>query len=136
MYSHAGYDYLIGVKIKFQENVNSVKILLMSQRDYHHGDLRRVLLDAAERLVRREGAGGASLRAIAREAEVSPAAPYHHFKDRESLLAAVATRGYDALRVGMAEAAEGRRGSRPSNASGRPESLTSGSPSTIQGFFD
>ena len=76
----------------------------MKRESYHHGDLRRALIDAAERLVSREGAGGASVRAIAREAGVSASAPYHHFEDRESLLAAVAARGFRSLGSDMAEA--------------------------------
>jgi AcrR family transcriptional regulator len=51
-------------------------------KPYHHGDLRRALLDAAEKVLERDGPGGLSLRAVAREAGVSPAAPYHHFKDK------------------------------------------------------
>ena len=90
--------------MKVGTNLNTVKIAAMSRGDYHHGDLRRALLDAAERLVRREGAARASLRAIAREAGVSPSAPYHHFEDRESLLAAVAARGFRSLGSGMADA--------------------------------
>lgn len=74
---------------------------------YHHGDLRRALLESARRLVEREGAREVSMRAIAREAGVSAAAPYHHFEDRGSLLAAVAASGFDALRGVMAKAAEG-----------------------------
>jgi len=73
---------------------------------YHHGDLRRALVDAATRLVEAGGAYQASLRAIAREAGVSAAAPYHHFSDRDALLAAVATEGFDGLRERMKEGAE------------------------------
>lgn len=64
---------------------------------YHHGDLRRALVEAATRLVQRDGAAQVSLRQIAREAGVSHAAPYHHFPDRESLLAEVALGGFVAL---------------------------------------
>ena len=59
-------------------------------RPYHHGDLRRALVDAARRILENEGPSALSLRAVAREAGVSPAAPYHHFKDRGELLEAVA----------------------------------------------
>ena len=59
-------------------------------RPYHHGDLRRALIDAAQRLLESEGPTALSLRAVAREAGVSPAAPYHHFKDKSDLLEAVA----------------------------------------------
>lgn len=74
---------------------------------YHHGDLRRALLAAARRLIQRSGAGRVSLRAIAREAGVSHAAPYHHFADRDALLAALAATGFDALREAMERRSEG-----------------------------
>ena len=66
-------------------------------RPYHHGDLRRALIDAARRLLETEGPNALSLRAVAREAGVSPAAPYHHFKDKGELLDAVAHEGWDLL---------------------------------------
>ena len=63
-------------------------------RPYHHGDLRRALIDAARRLLESEGPSALSLRAVAREAGVSPAAPYYHFKDKGELLDAVAGEGW------------------------------------------
>lgn len=74
---------------------------MADQDAYHHGDLRRALLEAAERLVVRRGAPEVSLRAIAREANVSPAAPYHHFESREEILAGVAASGFRALTSAM-----------------------------------
>lgn len=79
---------------------------------YHHGDLRRSLLDAALALVRTEGPRGVSLRAAARRAGVSPAAPYRHFADREALVAAVAEEGFLALGAAVRAAAE-RAGADP-----------------------
>jgi AcrR family transcriptional regulator len=73
-------------------------------RPYHHGDLRRALVDAARRILENEGPNALSLRAVAREAGVSPAAPYHHFKDKGELLDAVALEGWDALGHALAEA--------------------------------
>lgn len=73
-------------------------------RPYHHGDLRRALVDAARRLLESEGPSALSLRAVAREAGVSPAAPYHHFKDKAELLDAVAQEGWDILSALMIEA--------------------------------
>lgn len=72
---------------------------------YHHGDLRRALLDAALALVEREGPLALTLRAVARLAGVSPSAPYRHFEDKESLLAAVAEEGLRTLSAWMREAA-------------------------------
>lgn len=80
------------------------------QRSYHHGDLRRALLDVALRLLEESDPGQLSLRAIAREAGVSRAAPYHHFADREALLAAVAADGFRALRTAMLERLESTEG--------------------------
>lgn len=75
-------------------------------RPYHHGDLRRALVDAARRILENEGPSALSLRAVAREAGVSPAAPYHHFKDKGELLDAVAHVGWDALGDAMTAAKE------------------------------
>ena len=58
-------------------------------KPYHHGDLRRALMDSADAILEREGPNALSLRAVAREAGVSPAAPYHHFKDKDELLSAI-----------------------------------------------
>jgi AcrR family transcriptional regulator len=74
-------------------------------RPYHHGDLRRALVDAARRLLETQGAAAMSLRAVAREAGVSPAAPYHHFKDKGELMAAVASEGWALLSATMYQAA-------------------------------
>jgi AcrR family transcriptional regulator len=71
---------------------------------YHHGDLRRALLDAALALVEEDGIGAISLREVARKAGVSHNAPYHHFPDRGSLLAAIAEEGFSLLAKEMAEA--------------------------------
>jgi AcrR family transcriptional regulator len=64
---------------------------------YHHGRLRPALIDAAVRLVEEEGPKGLSLRGAARRSGVSPAAVYRHFADKEALLAAVATEGFEEL---------------------------------------
>lgn len=60
---------------------------------YHHGDLRRALVDAAIGILDEDGIEALSLRSAARAAGVSPAAPYHHFGGKDGLLAAVATEG-------------------------------------------
>ena len=61
---------------------------------YHHGDLKRALLDAALRLIDEEGLKAVTTRALARRLGVSHAAPAHHFRDREALLAEVAADGF------------------------------------------
>lgn len=83
-----------------------------ASKPYHHGDLRRGLVEAAEAILEREGPTALSLRAVAREAGVSAAAPYHHFKDKDELLAAVAHEGFELLGEAMRKAAD---------ASERPE---------------
>ncbi len=65
---------------------------------YHHGDLRRALVDAALELVAEQGPSGITLREAARRAGVTHAAPYRHFADKEALLAAVAEEGFQRLR--------------------------------------
>ena len=66
-------------------------------RPYHHGDLRRVVLDAAVAALLETGPAGLSLRDLARRAGVSHAAPAYHFGDKAGLLTAVAAEGYDLL---------------------------------------
>jgi len=74
---------------------------------YHHGDLRAALLDAALGVLEEDGATALSLRAVARRAGVSPAAPYRHYADREALVSAVGAIGYRELaeRLGAAHPA-------------------------------
>jgi AcrR family transcriptional regulator len=72
---------------------------------YHHGSLRTALIAAAEVILEEEGLEAVGLRAIARRVGVSHAAPYHHFRNADALLAAVATDGFDRLREAMGDAA-------------------------------
>ena len=65
---------------------------------YHHGDLRAALLAAASKILERKGISTLSLREAARRAGVSHNAPYRHFPDRESLLAAIAAQGFAMLK--------------------------------------
>lgn len=74
-------------------------------RAYHHGDLRRALIECTARLASREGVAAVSLRRVAAAAGVSPAAPYHHFKNKADLLAAVAEEGFRLLDRAMTRAA-------------------------------
>jgi AcrR family transcriptional regulator len=80
------------------------QIATTDARPYHHGDLSRALVEAARRILETDGPAALSLRAVAREAGVSPAAPYHHFKDKGELLDAVAHEGWAALDVALTEA--------------------------------
>jgi AcrR family transcriptional regulator len=71
---------------------------------YHHGDLRPALVRASLALIDEAGIGALSLREVARKAGVSHNAPYHHFKDRGSLLAALVEDGFAVLAQEMAAA--------------------------------
>ena len=66
-------------------------------RPYHHGDLRRALLEAALQAIVEVGPAAVSLRDLARRTGVSHAAPAHHFGDKAGLLTAVATDGFRRL---------------------------------------
>jgi AcrR family transcriptional regulator len=63
---------------------------LLLPKPYHHGDLRRVLIDAALQLAEQGGAAAVSVRETARRAGVSPGAPFRHFESRTALMTAVA----------------------------------------------
>lgn len=72
---------------------------------YHHGDLRNALLDAARALLEEGPLADLSLRAVARRAGVSHAAPYRHFPNHEALLVELALEGFAELRNGIAAVA-------------------------------
>src|SRR4051795_9494576 len=71
---------------------------------YHHGALHDALLKAAERVLERDGLAGLTLRAVAREAGVSHAAPTHHFGDLTGLLSELAAIGFRMFNAAMAVA--------------------------------
>jgi len=77
---------------------------------YHHGALRPALLESAGKILETDGAGALSLREAARRAGVSHNAPYRHFPDRDSLLAALATEGFSLLNEEIQQRPEGDRG--------------------------
>jgi AcrR family transcriptional regulator len=77
---------------------------MASAATYHHGDLRAALVRAALGLLDESGETELSLRAVARRAGVSPAAPYRHYADREALVSAVAAVGYRELAERLAAA--------------------------------
>lgn len=71
--------------------------LVHKKESYHHGDLRQQLVTATRLLVESKGSMGFSVAEAAREAGVSSAAPYRHFKDRTAMLQAVSAQGMDRL---------------------------------------
>lgn len=70
-------------------------------RPYHHGDLRRALLDAALQLVAERGIHNFTLREVARQAGVSHNAPYHHFADKAELVVALTVEGFKTLELAV-----------------------------------
>lgn len=78
-----------------------------SATPYHHGDLHRGLLAAANAILVETGRWDFSLREVARRAGVSHNAPYRHFADKDALLAAIGVSGYEMLGQSSAEAMEG-----------------------------
>jgi AcrR family transcriptional regulator len=69
----------------------------VTDRPYHHGNLRAELLAAAEQMLREQGPGGISLRELARQTGVTHNAPNRHFRDRQALLEALAVEGFGRL---------------------------------------
>jgi AcrR family transcriptional regulator len=74
-------------------------------KPYHHGNLRDALLTSAIQLIAEVGPAGFTLREVARRAGVSHNAPYRHFRDRDALMAAVATQGFQELTQAMVRSA-------------------------------
>ncbi len=76
---------------------------------YHHGALHDALLEAAERVLERDGLAGLTLRAVAREAGVSHAAPTHHFGDLTGLVSELAAIGFRQFNAAMAASGASNR---------------------------
>ena len=75
-----------------------------AEAPYHHGGLHEALLKAAETVLERDGLQGLTLRAVAREAGVSHAAPTHHFGDLTGLVSELAAIGFRQFNAAMAAA--------------------------------
>jgi len=87
---------------------------------YHHGDLRRALLDAAVTAIAQVGIEGLTLKQLAQQLGVTHAAPYRHFKDKQALLDEVAAIGFERLSQRMQRAFEAE------HASARAQFLATG----------
>lgn len=82
------------------------------KQKYHHGDLHTGLLDAALEIIGEAGPQGLTIRAVARRAGVSHAAPYRHFTDKDELILAVVERGFALMQQTM----QARKDSAPADA--------------------
>jgi AcrR family transcriptional regulator len=69
----------------------------MPSKKYHHGDLKNALIKGGVKILSEEGIQGLSLRKVAQRAGVSHNAPYSHFPDKQSLIAAISTEGFKQL---------------------------------------
>lgn len=88
--------------VKIKSYVDAVKICVKLRHmkkspvknNYHHGDLQASLLSTAKVMLKESGVEGLSLRKLADRVGVSRTAPYHHFKDKNDLLCAIAEEGF------------------------------------------
>ncbi len=87
-------------------NTSAAALAAAKSRAYHHGDLRNGLLEAARAILEEESLAALTLRAVARKAGVSHAAPYRHFPNHEALLVELSIEGFDELRDSLGEAAK------------------------------
>ena len=79
-------------------------------RRYHHGDLRRTIIETAQDMLREDKGWEFTLREIARRAGVSHAAPYKHFPDKSALLTELAKIGFDQLAAALNAQSNGVNG--------------------------
>ena len=76
---------------------------------YHHGNLKNSLLEAARELATEVGVDNFTLREVARRANVSPAAPYHHFIDKQDLIRTLAIEAFIKLTTALSNAKQKKR---------------------------
>ncbi len=93
--------------------------LRKAKKTYHHGSLRRALVETAVEVVAQRGIDALNLRELAGRAGVSTGAPYHHFASREALLKAIAEEGF--TQFGAHLTAE--RDAAPADAAARLQAL-------------
>ncbi len=77
--------------------MSSLSATQVKPERYHHGDLKNTLLEAARELANEIGVDNFTLREVARRANVSPAAPYHHFLDKQDLIRTLAIEAFRKL---------------------------------------
>ena len=77
------------------------------EKRYHHGDLRRAILDAVLTQIEAGGPETVSLRAASRAVGVSPGAAFRHFPDKQAVMTVLATEGFTAMSTRISEEASG-----------------------------
>ena len=82
----------------------------MRKAEYHHGDLRKALIDAALKMLEKTPPSQLSMRELARSVNVSSAARFRHFKNKDELLAAISQQGFEIKKQFMLQAIEGAKG--------------------------
>lgn len=83
-----------------------------SKKSYHHGDLRSSLINAASSILKEDGVEGLSMRKLADKVGVSRTAPYHHFKDKNELLCAIAVAGFQSQETSLIRLQNGEESAR------------------------
>lgn len=78
-------------------------------KPYHHGDLKKALLEETAHILREEGESALSLRGLAARLGVSRTAPYNHYKNKESLLSAVAEEGFRRFNLAIDKVEKSKR---------------------------
>lgn len=73
---------------------------------YHHGQLPEALKSAALEILAERGAKALTFRELAQKTGVTHTAPYSHYKNKDALLAALATDGFHKLVTRIEAAAE------------------------------
>jgi len=89
------------------------------EKRYHHGDLRKALVEVGLRLLAERAVEGVSLREMARDVGVSATSVYRHFPDKAALMRALALEGLDRLAIAQQDAASGKSGTASFAATGR-----------------
>lgn len=77
----------------------------LTERNYHHEDLKSELIEKGLKILNDEGYEGFSLRKAAKACGVSQTAPYRHFKDKDELIAAITVHALAEFNASLAEAA-------------------------------
>jgi AcrR family transcriptional regulator len=104
--SHRWQDRVGDVRERSGRTRTQREARAITTRGYHHGNLRRAIIDAAVEAIAESGTATWSLRELARRAGVSHAAPAHHFGDKAGLFTAIAAEGYERLTETLSRAGD------------------------------